>query len=70
MPEAGARRQKIKRWFWCSVFGQAYESAPNSKSAKDVTELILRRKLARDLAVVSIVRALYTETWDALQAES
>lgn len=38
--EAGARREKLKRWFWCVVFGQAYESAPNSKSAKDVTELL------------------------------
>jgi hypothetical protein len=30
-----------------------------------VNELILRRKLPRDLAV----RTLYTEIWDALQAE-
>ena len=38
--EAGAQREQLKRWFWCWVFGQAYESAPNSQSAKDVTELI------------------------------
>jgi hypothetical protein len=38
-PTAGAQREKLKRWFWCAVFGQAYESAPNSQSAKDVTEL-------------------------------
>lgn len=38
-PEAGANREKLKRWFWCSVFGQAYESSPNSQAAKDVTEL-------------------------------
>ncbi|WP_397570419.1 DUF262 domain-containing protein [Schlesneria sp. T3-172] len=38
--EAGAHREKLKRWFWSSVFGQAYESAPNSQSAKDVGELI------------------------------
>jgi hypothetical protein len=37
--EAGAQREKVKRWFWCSVFGQAYESSPNSQSAKDVTEI-------------------------------
>jgi len=37
--EAGVQREKLKRWFWCSVFGQVYESAPNSKSAKDVLEL-------------------------------
>jgi hypothetical protein len=40
------------------------------KDKSDVIELILRRKLPRDLAVVPAVRALYTETWDALQAES
>lgn len=38
-PEAGAHREKLKRWFWCAVFGQAYESSPNTQSAKDVTEL-------------------------------
>jgi hypothetical protein len=37
--EAGAQREKLKRWFWCAVFGQAYESSPNSQSAKDVVEL-------------------------------
>jgi hypothetical protein len=35
----------------------------------DVVELILRRKLPRDLAVAPTVRQLYLETWDALQAE-
>jgi hypothetical protein len=39
-PEFGARLEQLKRWFWCAVFGQQYESAPNSKSAKDVTELL------------------------------
>lgn len=39
------------------------------KDKTDVIELILRRKLPRDLAVAPAVRALYTETWDALQAE-
>lgn len=38
-PEAGAHREKLKRWFWCAVFGQAYESAPNSQSARDVLDL-------------------------------
>ena len=37
--EAGAHREKLKRWFWCAVFGQVYESAPNSKAAKDVAEI-------------------------------
>jgi hypothetical protein len=39
-PEAGVKREKVKRWFWCAVFGQAYESAANSQSAKDVGELV------------------------------
>ena len=40
------------------------------KDKADVTELILRRKLPRDLAVAPAIRKLYTETWDAIQAES
>jgi len=27
------------RWFWCSVFGQKYENAPNSQAEKDFAEL-------------------------------
>lgn len=38
--EAGAQREMLKRWFWCAVFGQAYESSPNSQSAKDVVDLL------------------------------
>ncbi|QQR73406.1 MAG: DUF262 domain-containing protein [Holophagales bacterium] len=38
-PEAGAMREKLKRWFWCAVFGQAYDSSANSQAAKDVAEL-------------------------------
>lgn len=37
--EAGANRIKITRWFWCSVFGQKYENAPNSQAEKDFSEL-------------------------------
>lgn len=36
---AGANRLKILRWFWCSVFGQKYENAPNSQAEKDFSEL-------------------------------
>jgi hypothetical protein len=39
-PEIGAARQKLVRWFWCSVFGQTYESAPNSRAAKDLPECL------------------------------
>ncbi len=40
-PEFGARLEQLKRWFWCSVFGQQYESSPNTTSAKDVAELMI-----------------------------
>ena len=36
----GAQREQIKRWFWCSVFSQAYENSPNTQSTLDVNELI------------------------------
>ncbi len=39
------------------------------KDKTDVIELIKYRNLPRELAVNLAVRALYTETWDALQAE-
>jgi hypothetical protein len=39
------------------------------KDKADVVELIKYRNLPRDLAVNPAVRALYTETWDALQAD-
>jgi hypothetical protein len=39
------------------------------KDKTDVIELIKYRKLPRDLGVNPVVRALYTETWDALQSE-
>ena len=39
------------------------------KDKTDVIELIKYRNLPRDLAVNPAVRALYTETWDALQSE-
>jgi hypothetical protein len=39
-PMAAQMREKLVRWFWCSVFGQAYESASNTQAAKDMTELL------------------------------
>lgn len=38
-PQVGAIRDKMKRWFWCTSFGQVYENSPNSQAVKDVTEL-------------------------------
>lgn len=38
-PDEAAFRARIKQWFWCSVFGQVYERAPNSQAAKDFAEL-------------------------------
>lgn len=36
----GGNRVKLIRWFWCSVFGQRYENAPNSQAEKDFQELL------------------------------
>ncbi len=49
----------------------SWVNSPNRrhKDKTDVIELIQHRKLPRDLAVNPAVRALYLETWDALQAE-
>jgi hypothetical protein len=37
--EAGAQREKVQRWFWCSVFAQWYENATNSRAARDLLEV-------------------------------
>jgi hypothetical protein len=37
--DAGANRIQLLRWFWCAVFGQQYENAPNSQAEKDFVEL-------------------------------
>ena len=49
----------------------SWSNSPNRrlKDKADVIELIKYRKLPRDVAVNPAVRALYLETWDALQAE-
>jgi hypothetical protein len=39
------------------------------KDKSDVVEIILRRKLPRDLAVDTAVQRFYLETWDGLKAE-
>jgi hypothetical protein len=38
--DEGANRLKLLQWFWCSVFGQRYENAPNSQAEKDFGELL------------------------------
>ena len=47
----------------------ASSPATRLRDKADVTELILRRKLPRELAVAAPVRDVYLATWDALQAE-
>lgn len=34
----GNLRSKFKRWYWCSVFGQSYESNPTSQSIIDIAQ--------------------------------
>lgn len=38
-PKVGSAHDKISRWFWCSIYGQKYESAANSQSALDFGEV-------------------------------
>jgi hypothetical protein len=35
----GVNRANLIRWFWCSIFDQVYENAPNAAASKDVGEL-------------------------------
>jgi len=35
----GVFRAKLKRWYWCSVFGQTYESNPTSQTITDITQI-------------------------------
>lgn len=36
-PAHAAAMQKLTRWYWCSVFGQTYDQAPNTQAANDLT---------------------------------
>lgn len=38
-PAVGAMQAKMKRWFWCSSFAQAYENAGNTVTERDVPNL-------------------------------
>ena len=38
-PDVGARRDKLKRWFWCATFSRRYATQGNSRTANDVPEL-------------------------------
>lgn len=38
-PEIGARREKLRRWFWCATFAQRYETQGNTRTQNDVPEI-------------------------------
>ena len=38
-PEVGARRGKLRRWFWCAIFAQRYETQANTRTQNDVPDL-------------------------------
>jgi hypothetical protein len=38
-PAIGARREKVRRWFWCSCFSSSYANSPNTQAEKDAIEL-------------------------------
>jgi hypothetical protein len=37
--KVGEIRHKLLRWYWCSVYSQSFEKAPNSRAAKDFVAL-------------------------------
>jgi hypothetical protein len=61
---------KLEELLSLKLDSAAHSPLRRLRDKTDVVELILRRKLPRDLAVAQAVRPLYCETWDALQAES
>jgi hypothetical protein len=38
-PAAGANRERLRRWFWCSALNARYDRAANTQAAKDFNEL-------------------------------
>jgi len=61
---------KLEALLSLKLDSSAHSPLRRLRDKTDVVELILRRKLPRDLAVAPAVRELYLKTWDALQAES
>ena len=60
-------RDKIRRWYWCGVFGEAYRDGHLSRFAKDivqVTDWILDDKKA------SIVEDVQIGAWNLMKAKS
>lgn len=35
----GQRRKQVAKWIWCSIFGQRYEAAANTRAEKDVADM-------------------------------
>ncbi len=38
-PERGVMKQKLLKWYWCSVFAQRYDTAVDSKASTDIVAL-------------------------------
>jgi hypothetical protein len=39
-PEVGAAWDRLRRWFWCSTFGQRYDGPVNTTNAADYRQLV------------------------------
>lgn len=39
-PAVGARRAKVRRWFWCATFSARYDNAINTATEQDVPDLL------------------------------
>ena len=38
-PDVAVHRGYVRRWLWCSIFGQRYEAAANTRGEKDVNDM-------------------------------
>ena len=38
-PAAGAKREKVRRWLWCSIFSRRYEAAANTRGEADYRDV-------------------------------
>jgi hypothetical protein len=39
-PAEAAALHRVMQWYWCSVFGQTYDTAPNTQAANDLSAVL------------------------------
>ena len=56
-PDVAIHRGYVRRWLWCSIFGQRYEAAANTRAEKDVNDIAVAKNSQKQSQ-----RAIPTET--------